>query len=239
MTVPFDIVVPAAGAGTRMAVSLSSDSSGDTHPEIPKQYMLLGGVAILERTLTKLFELNPRRICLVVAEQDSHWQSLPSAKRCEITQGGASRAESVQAGLTKLQCAQNDLVLVHDSVRPLVAIDSIHKLIEAAADCDAGAILATPVVDTLKYSEQGSQIDRSADREKYWQAQTPQAFPAGLLSEALRRAAEQALQVTDEASAVEAMGLRPKLVTGSKHNLKITTAEDLSYAEFLLAGQSL
>jgi 2-C-methyl-D-erythritol 4-phosphate cytidylyltransferase len=237
MTPPFDIVIPAAGTGTRMLASLQT-ANHDSDTQIPKQYLPLGGMSILERTLARLLEVKPRRICLVVSEHDQHWHDLPSAKYCEIEFGGETRADSVQAGLAKLNCEDEELVLVHDSVRPLVSAQSIQELITEAARTDAGAILATPVVDTLKYSLDAHNIDQTADRSDYWLAQTPQAFPAGLLGRALSEASKHAITVTDEASAVEALGLKPRIVASPKTNIKITTVDDLALAEFLLQREA-
>jgi 2-C-methyl-D-erythritol 4-phosphate cytidylyltransferase len=224
----FHIIVPAAGSGTRMAASLGNAA------EQPKQYLTLAGKAILERTLEKLLALQPTNLCLVVSEHDEHWRSLPSTKHCTVTHGGLTRMDSVQAGLHALQLEDSDIVLVHDGVRPLFAPADVERLLVAAEQAPAGALLATPVIDTLKHSEQGNTVDRTENRLHYWLAQTPQAFRAGLLKQALEQAATLGTEVTDEASAVEALGLAPCIVAGSKNNIKITTAEDLSLAEFLL-----
>lgn len=226
MSQVFDIVVPAAGIGTRMSASLGISQA--------KQYLELNGTPILERTLNRLFELDPRRICLVVAEDDDCWQKLPITSQCEIAIGGASRADSVRAGLKKLNCEDSDLVMVHDSVRPLVKVSAALEVVAAAASHAGGALLANRVVDTLKYSSNGETIVKTVDREDYWQAQTPQVFPAGILCSAMDQAETNQTTVTDEASAVEAMGLAPALVSGPRDNIKITTAEDLKLAEFLL-----
>lgn len=231
MTRRFHIIVPAAGTGTRMAASLGTDNY------LPKQYLQLAGKPILERTLSRLALLEPASLCLVVGASDSHWQALPSTKNCQVTEGGATRAESVMAGLLHLKPAADDIVLVHDAVRPLFTETEVRDLIKTAMSGADGALLVTPVVDTLKYSEAGKVVSRTEPRQNYWLAQTPQAFPAGLLLTALDQAASSGFEVTDEASAIEALGRTPAMVLGSKRNLKITTADDLAYAEFLL-GQA-
>lgn len=223
----FHIIVPAAGSGTRMAASLGKA------PDQPKQYLPLAGKAILERTLAKLLALKPDNLCLVVSKDDDHWQTLPSTKHCTVTRGGLTRMDSVLAGLRALQLNDSEIVLVHDGVRPLIATEDVERLFTVAQQAPDGALLATPVVDTLKHSEQGKTVDRTENRHHYWLAQTPQAFSAGLLRQALEQAAALGTEVTDEASAVEALGLSPSIVTGSKSNIKITTAEDLQLAEFL------
>lgn len=226
----FDIVVPAAGSGSRMLASLG----GAAEASFPKQYMTVSGVAILELTLQRLIALKPRRICLVVAEGDEQWRELPSVSQCEIAQGGATRGDSVLAGINALAPDENDLILVHDCVRPLFSAQSVTQLISSAASHADGAILALPVTDTLKQADQTQRIQATFDRSEFWLAQTPQAFSAGLIQRALQTAKQENREVTDEASAVEALGKKPALVEGSKHNIKITTAEDLALAEFLL-----
>ncbi len=172
----------------------------------------------------------------MVSEVDEFWRDLPSAMHCEITIGGATRADSVRAGLDKLALDDHELVLVHDSVRPLFSSDDVSELIRVAGSSESGALLATPVVDTLKYSDDGTSVTGTKDREQYWLAQTPQAFAAGLLKRALQQS--DGGVITDEASAIEAMGLHPVLVPASKDNIKITTSEDLALAEFLLQKES-
>ena len=234
MAVPFDIVVPAAGTGTRMLASLQAAGQAPTS-DVPKQYLPLAGKPVLEHTLARMLSLNPRRLCLVVSKDDQLWRELPSAKYCEIAIGGETRADSVEAGLAKLASEEGDLVLVHDSVRPLVSLKAMQSLVEQASNSEAGAILATPVIDTLKVTSNGLTIDQSVDRTNYWLAQTPQAFSVGLLTMALSEVRKQSYSVTDEASAVEALGFTPKLVASPKTNIKITTAEDLAMAEFLIS----
>ena len=152
--------------------------------------------------------------------------------------GGATRRDSVLNGL--IACANtvdpDDWILVHDAARPCLPQADLRRLLEEGANDSIGAILALPVADTVKTAgkdEAGVQrIAATQDRSQLWLAQTPQMFRAGLLLQALGRAAAD---VTDEASAIEQMGLQPRLVTGSRHNLKVTFAEDLAIAEASLA----
>lgn len=232
MVSPFYIVVPAAGAGTRMASSLQA--ANEVAPDIPKQYMDLAGQTVLERTLSSLLALKPSALCLVVSKDDQHWRELPSSSSCLVAEGGETRADSVQAGLNKLNLEEDALVLVHDAVRPLVSAREVLDLIAVAECSKSGALLVKPVEETLKYSAGGEAVTRTEDRQQFYLAQTPQAFPAGLLARALTEAKTSGAVVTDEASAVEALGLSPKLVLGRKSNIKITTIEDLKYAEYLL-----
>ena len=147
MTRPFDIIVPAAGTGTRMQASLRRGQ--DNSAQLPKQYLELAGVAILERTLLRLLELKPRRLCLVVAAEDNYWQQLPSSVHREVTLGGETRAESVQAGLAALDADEQELVLVHDSVRPLFDLEVVRQLLDRAETSPNGALGAERLVRTI------------------------------------------------------------------------------------------
>ncbi|MFT4676973.1 MAG: 2-C-methyl-D-erythritol 4-phosphate cytidylyltransferase [Patiriisocius sp.] len=218
----FSIVVPAAGKGLRMG--------GET----PKQYLSLGNEPILERTLRRLLLLEPENLCLVVSDDDDQWRTLPSAERCVMATGGVSRVDSVLAGLETLNLPFDSLVLVHDAVRPLFVSTDVLELIEQAGVRGDGGLLATPVIDTLKQTKSGRTVINTPDRNHYWHAQTPQLFQAGLLKTALLNALDKGFIVTDEASAIEALGRHPLIVPGSPRNIKITTPEDLAFAEYLL-----
>jgi 2-C-methyl-D-erythritol 4-phosphate cytidylyltransferase len=148
--------------------------------------------------------------------------------------GGATRHDSVLNGLIAASSAvqPDDWMLVHDAARPCLGQRELRRMLDALAADDVGGILAVPVADTLKRADAAGQIQATEAREHLWQAQTPQMFRHGLLLHALGRSAK----VTDEAGAVEAMGLKPKLVRGSAGNLKVTFAEDLQLAEVILAG---
>ncbi len=238
MTQRFHIIVPAAGSGTRMAASLAAEASEHANTTLPKQYLALGGMPILAHTISRLLSLKPLSLCLVVGNDDIHWRELSDIDQCIVTHGGETRADSVAAGLARLNLSDDELVLVHDAVRPLFSAKDVKQLIMAASGSKAGAILAAPVVETLKFSGDGKRATRTEARQHYWLAQTPQAFQAGLLKQALHEAKSNGVEVTDEASAVEALGYSPTLVPGTKHNIKITTAEDLILAEFLLGREA-
>ncbi len=126
-----------------------------------------------------------------------------------------------------------DWVLVHDAARPCLAQRELQRLLDALAADEVGGILGVPVADTLKRADSAGRIQTTEAREQLWQAQTPQMFRHGLLLEALGRTAK----LSDEAGAVEAMGLKPKLVQGSSMNLKVTYPEDLQLAQTILAGR--
>lgn len=155
--------------------------------------------------------------------------------------GGASRRDSVYNGLvaTSGTLEADDWVLVHDAARPCLAAQDLRNLIRECESDAIGGLLALPAADTVKQAakDEGGvvRVGATLDRSQLWLAQTPQMFRAGLLAEALQGAAAG---VTDEASAVEALGLKPRLVTGSRDNLKVTYPEDFAVAESILARRA-
>jgi 2-C-methyl-D-erythritol 4-phosphate cytidylyltransferase len=155
------------------------------------------------------------------------------------TSGGELRQHSVFNGLLKLleQKFDDPYAMVHDAVRPLVCHADLRKLIEAAIDHSAGALLALPITDTLKHQDQDSNIDRTVPRAGLWRAFTPQLFKAKLLHRALEQVIGNDREVTDDASAIESLGLRPRLVECNAENIKITWPEDLSLATQILRRQ--
>ncbi|KAF0802295.1 4-diphosphocytidyl-2C-methyl-D-erythritol synthase [Alcanivorax xiamenensis] len=222
-------VVPAAGVGARMGASL------------PKQYLTLEGRTLAEHTLQRLLAFAPLSgVVVAVAEGDPWWprlslngMSLHDHPRIRTVTGGASRAESVRAGLQAvLEQTPDAWALVHDMARPLVRLSDIQKLLDGVAE--QGGILACPVVDTIKRADPGQCIDATVDRNLIWRALTPQLFPAAALAEALAVPDDA---ITDEASAMEARGWRPRLVAGNADNIKITVPEDLPLARFYLRRQ--
>jgi 2-C-methyl-D-erythritol 4-phosphate cytidylyltransferase len=222
------VVVPAAGQGTRMGASL------------PKQYLELGGRSVLAHTLTRLLG-HPRvaGVVLAVAPGDARWRAEvpPGPKSVHAVTGGDTRADSVRAALDALAQHQppEARVLVHDAVRPCVHADDIERLVAACWDDAVGGLLAVPLADTVK--EAGDdRVLRTLPREHLWRAQTPQLFRLGALRDALRLAASARTPVTDEASALEALGHRPRLVAGRPDNIKITQAADLALAAAILGG---
>lgn len=225
---PLYAVVPAAGVGARMGAAL------------PKQYLSLGGRTIAEHTVTRLLAFAPiRQVVVAVAEGDGWWPDLAVKAHHRVTTvtGGASRAESVRAGLDAvLEQAPSAWVLVHDMARPLVRLSDIRALLGAvdAENRSSGAILARRVSDTVKRSDSGQRIVETLDREHIWRALTPQLFSARELREAL---AGGDGPLTDEASAMEAVGHHPSLVEGRADNIKITVPEDLALARFYLQRQ--
>ncbi len=232
MSLPVWAVVPASGIGSRMRA------------DRPKQYLPLGGRCILEHSLDRLLS-HPRIEGAVVAlaEGDRWWPRLDyrSDKPLLLAAGGAERVDSVLSALLRLEqrLTGDALVLVHDAVRPFVARSDLDRLIDAAGADDHGALLATPLADTLKRSPEpvDAPMPRAAEtlpRERLWQALTPQAFRLSLLRRALVSVSEQGLPVTDDASAMELAGYSPRLVAGDRRNIKLTLPEDLILGESIL-----
>lgn len=225
-------VVPAAGVGRRM------------HTTAPKQYLRLAGRTVIEHTLDILLH-HPRiqGVVVAISATDTHWSALPIAAHRGLLQvtGGAERAQSVLQGLQALHESvhADDWVLVHDAVRPCLRKADLDALILTLERDSVGGLLATPVRDTMKRADAGARVSATEDRSNLWHAQTPQMFRYGVLMAALRTALQQGLTITDEASAVEAMGLAPRLVAGRADNIKITRPEDLALAEFYLSGKRL
>jgi len=227
-------IVPAAGIGQRMAAGL------------PKQYLPIHGEPMLLHTLRAL-AAHPAvvGIQLALAEDDTHWakveaaarESLPVELRC--CEGGASRAESVSAALRALpeNVAGEDWILVHDAARPCLALDDLDRLVFALLQEADGAILAAPMADTVKQScDGGDRIIATLPRETLWRALTPQAARRSQLSQALLDAAVAGAAITDEASALEFAGLKPRLVAGRSENIKVTEPTDLRLAAMLLSN---
>ncbi|HAJ77337.1 MAG TPA: 2-C-methyl-D-erythritol 4-phosphate cytidylyltransferase, partial [Gammaproteobacteria bacterium] len=206
-------------------------------------YLPLDGIPIIARTLQRLLAVAAiGRTVVVLHPQDSHWKMLdiPVSERIACTEGGEARYQSVLNGLRALSGAAQDTdwVLVHDAVRPCVPAADIEKLIATLQSHDVGGLLATPVDNTLKQADQDLAVISTVDRSHYWNALTPQMFRYGLLLAAMERVERDKLAITDEAAAMESMGLRPQLVQGSKTNIKITHDADLALAAAILRQQA-
>ena len=220
-------LVPAAGRGRRFG------------GEVPKQYLHAAGKPLIGHALEALLA-HPRIAGAVVAlaEGDPHWPGWTSlhGKPVRTCIGGGERADSVLAALRALPdgVAEDALLLVHDAARPNLRAGDIGNLLDAATACADGAILAAPVRDTLKRAAANGHIAATEPRERLWRALTPQAFRRDVLQRALGNAQAAGIVVTDEAMAVERLGLHPALVEGREDNLKVTTQADLALVEFLL-----
>lgn len=205
--------------------------------DTPKQYLECRGRRLIEWALAPLLD-HPRIAGGVVAlaAGDRRWPALPAALRGRVatTIGGRERADSVLAGLAALDAAAaDDWVLVHDAARPCLPRADLDRLIAECEGDPVGGLLALPVADTLKRAA-GGRVEATVARERLWRALTPQMFRRGLLERALREAGAAGAVPGDEASAVERLGGRPRLVEGSALNLKVTRPSDLALARACL-----
>jgi len=218
----FWAIIPAAGRGLRMGLPT------------PKQYLPLGdGRSVLEHSLSA-FLAHPQlqRLVIALAKEDSHWQSLPCANDLRIfcVSGGIERADSVLAALSALEglgTKPMDWVLVHDAARPYLKTSDLNRLLQALKDDPVGGLLAVPVRDTLKQADANRQVSKTLDRNALWHALTPQMFRFAALKQALSAALAAGIAITDEASAMEWAGSKPRLIEGRFDNVKITQAQDL------------
>jgi 2-C-methyl-D-erythritol 2,4-cyclodiphosphate synthase/2-C-methyl-D-erythritol 4-phosphate cytidylyltransferase len=249
-------IVPAAGRGARFAAS--------TEASVPKQYAPLLGTTVLEWSLRALLaEPRVHAVMVALAADDARWPSIAArlaSPKLRTTVGGANRQDSVANGLDALaaEAAADDWILVHDAARPCLSAADLGALLDAVGIANAGnavgaratqpamgaardaagaairngAVLAAPIVDTVK-RELGDHV-ATVDRQGLWRALTPQVFAFAQLRDALREAKIAGVEVTDEAQAVERLGLRPALVQGSPFNVKITRAQDLATAANIL-----
>ena len=236
----YHALVPAAGSGSRM---------GAQHEQAtPKQYLPLAGQPMIRHALATLCAIPAIvNVFVVLAPDDARWPAAQMAalgpKLRILRCGGETRAQSVVNGLramvTELGDAGaaggigNDWVLVHDAARPCLTVAMVERLIAEVSEDDVGGLLAVPVADTLKRAYDTGYVLETVPRENLWQAQTPQMFRHRLLLDAL----DFAPQVTDEASAIEALGLSPRLVAADVSNLKVTYALDLQLAEWRLQNR--
>ncbi|MDW8468449.1 MAG: 2-C-methyl-D-erythritol 4-phosphate cytidylyltransferase [Burkholderiales bacterium] len=232
-------LIPAAGRGTRIARSDVGDS-------VPKQYRPIAGRAMLWHAVRAVCVAPVETVFVVLAPRDDAFARLDWSEfggRVEpLYCGGATRAESVRNGLIAAMAAvdADDWMLVHDAARPCLARADLERLIAECEGDAIGGLLALPIADTVKRAakdEAGAvRVAATEDRALLWLAQTPQMFRAGLLAEALACAERE--RFTDEAAAIERLGLRPRLVAGSRENLKVTYPEDFAIAEAILARRA-
>jgi 2-C-methyl-D-erythritol 4-phosphate cytidylyltransferase len=235
------VIIPAAGLGTRM----SSAAGTKGKKSAPKQFTELAGVPILLHGLRKL-AASPRVSEIVIALRKNEMEGFRNRiekeakdilqKKLQIVEGGEHRQQSVANALAAISAAPDDVVLVHDGVRPFVTEQIIHDVIQAAEKYGA-AIAGVPAVDTIKQVErtsEGALITATIPRERVVLAQTPQGFRYSVLKKAFDEAAADGFLGTDEASLVERSGHRVAVVMGSPRNLKITTPADMELAEFYL-----
>jgi 2-C-methyl-D-erythritol 4-phosphate cytidylyltransferase len=224
-------LIVAAGIGNRMG---SSE---------PKQYLPLAGKPMIWHSIKALAgQARIASVYVALAETDTGWQardwSAFSAKLKVLRCGGASRAATVRNALTSIQqdgVLDDDWLLVHDAARPCLNGVQLETLLRELDGEQIGGLLAAPVVDTLKRGDEQARVLGTESRERLWQAQTPQMFRFGWLREAFRA---EGPEPTDEAQAIERLGLKPRLVQSDRSNLKVTYPEDLLLAEAILRMQS-
>jgi 2-C-methyl-D-erythritol 4-phosphate cytidylyltransferase len=235
------VIIPAAGLGTRMAPASSAKTA-----KIPsKQFTELGGTPILIHTLRKFVASPPVTEILVALRKDEiagfrERLQIEAAdvlqKKVELVEGGDHRQQSVANALAAVSAAPDDVVLVHDAVRPFVTPDIIEGVIRGAEKFGA-AIAGLPAVDTIKKVERtadGALITATIPREHVVMAQTPQGFRYHILKKAFDEAIADGFTGTDEASLVERSGHEVAVVMGSPRNIKITSPGDMELAEFYL-----
>ena len=224
-------LLPAAGSGSRMGSAC------------PKQYLQIAGRPLLWYSLAA-FCRHPRidRVVVVIAPQDEwfaagDWSAFAD-RLTVLPVGGATRGESVANGLAALaaEVAADDWVLVHDAARPGLSAALIDRLLDALAEDPVGGLLALPVADTVKLADAAGRVQETRSRDGLWQAQTPQMFRFAALRNAL--VAADPARMTDEASAIEAQGLSPRLVRGALSNWKVTYPEDLDWARLWLSAEA-
>ncbi|OSI08544.1 2-C-methyl-D-erythritol 4-phosphate cytidylyltransferase [Neisseria zoodegmatis] len=222
-------LIPAAGVGERFGAGK------------PKQYVEINDRTVLEHTVG-IFTAHPgiSLTAVVLAPNDTGFSETrfqtASEKVAVLHCGGGSRAETVRNGLNALLerglAEAGDNILVHDAARCCLPAEALSRLIDEAGDAEEGGILAVPVADTLKQADEHRRIAATVPRNGLWQAQTPQLFRAGLLQRALETC--DLNRITDEASAVEMLGIRPRLVQGDSRNLKLTLPHDEFIVRLLL-----
>ncbi len=228
MTSDHFALIPAAGSGSRF---------GSTQP---KQYELIDGLPMLEHTVRSLAcQRGITCVFVVLAPGDTQfrrggWTGYP-AQVVPLFCGGPTRASSVFNALMAIRdrVDDDDWILVHDAARPCVSHAELDRLMGSLETDEVGGLLALPVADTLKRADSTQRVASTESREGLWRALTPQMFRYRLLVEAMHRA--KAVLVTDEASAIERLGLQPKLVPGAATNIKVTYAEDIALAAAILA----
>jgi 2-C-methyl-D-erythritol 4-phosphate cytidylyltransferase len=239
------VIIPAAGLGTRMAPMPAGAKGKQKKAPPSKQFTELGGTPILIHTLRKFAAVDAVSeiwIALRESEIAGFRAQLDSAadgglrKKVEIVVGGEHRQQSVESALNAIAAAEDDIILVHDAVRPFVTREIIQEVIEAANKYGA-AIAGMPAVDTVKQVErtsEGALIKATIPRAGIVMAQTPQGFRYGLIKKAFDEASADGFLGTDESSLVERSGHDVAVVMGSPRNIKITTPADMELAEFYL-----
>ena len=223
----FHVIIPAAGSGSRMGA------------DAPKQYLKLHGQPLIEHVL-KTFALATKisSIHVVLSPKDNNWRSEYATHSCKIVVhhvGGETRAQTVLNALKEISADADDWILVHDAARPGLSNRLLNHLITTLEHDAVGGLLALPLADTLKRADADGSVAQTIPRDALWQAQTPQMFRYAMLKNAL---VTYLGSPTDEAEAIEALGLKPKLVIGELQNMKVTYPQDLAVLTALLKGSA-
>lgn len=220
-------IIPAGGSGKRMQEAIS------------KQYLLLDRIPVLAHTL-KIFQKSPQidEIFLIVPEDDIEFarrnivEKYTISKVCRIIGGGKERQDSVRNGIMSVG-NDHDIVVVHDGVRPLIIEELIHTVIYEASKHEAVTV-GVPAKDTVKSIDDHGWVVETLDRSSLWLIQTPQAFKRDVIKNAFEAAYRDKFYGTDDASLVERIGVKVKIISGSYNNIKITTKDDILLAEVLI-----
>ena len=210
--------------------------------DCPKQFLRLGRYTVLEWAVRRLLGSDRIAGAVIAVTRPSELvipAQISGGKPVRLCQGGRERWESVLCGLDALMplADARDWVLVHDAARPCIRTEDVSQLCDELAGDDVGGLVAIPVTDTIKQSDDCGRVIRTVPRRHLWRAQTPQMFRLGMLHEALERVRDEGVAVTDEASAMEYCGHTPRLVTGRQDNIKITRPGDLDWAGWILRQQ--
>jgi len=220
------VIIPAAGAGERMGAAVS------------KQFILLLGKPIIIHTLER-FQMCGAVNEIIIAVQPTTRQQVEFlvgefnlSKAAKIVEGGKRRQDSVSNALSRID-PRTEIVIVHDAVRPFIQQKVILESIEKAK-VHSAAVVAVRVKDTVKVGNDEGRFERTLDRSVLWSAQTPQTFTRQLLLDAYEKAGREHVEATDDASLIERLGIRPAIVEGSFDNIKITTPDDLDFANVLV-----
>ena len=229
-------------AARRWAVVLAAGRGQRFDASVPKQYQRLLDRTVLDWTLDALLqERSFAGFTVVLSAGDRRWRRSRHAADARISTctGGARRELSLLNALDSLSARAHDRdwIVVHDAARPCLDRRDLAALLAAVSRDPVGGLLAVPVTDTLKHADRAGKAVRTVDRASLWRALTPQAFRYGVLRRALKVCLDRGRAITDEASAVEALGLRPRLVPGRADNLKITRREDLTLAAAVLRAR--
>lgn len=235
MSKQIHLLLLAAGSGRRFAADANDYS-------VPKQYIKIAGQTVLEHSLSAFDNSPLTSVVITLNPDDTHFADIklngPFSVMTAV--GGQTRADSVRLGLQALQrggAADSDWVLVHDAARCCVTEQEIKDLIQGCESAQRGGLLVSAINDTLKFSSDGQQVAKTINRDQVYAALTPQMFPLGVLLAALLSAQQRNLSLTDESSAMEAMGEQPIMVLGKQSNIKLTRVEQLPQIKFFLEHQ--